>query len=140
LIGGPLDLRRFPAHLGLGAAALSLPEMAGADWYEACAARTAADGDEGRLVSLHDFDSDWTAWEMHPAGDEVVICISGAITVIQQRAEGAVEAIALKAGEYAINPAGVWHTANVADAASVLFITPGLGTDHRPRSGLQADE
>lgn len=131
--GGPLDLRRFPAHLGLGGTALAQPEMAGDDWYEAYAARMAADGSEGRLVSLHDFDADWASWEMHPAGDEVVICISGAITLIQQAESGEPVSITLGAGDYAINPAGVWHTADVAEAASVLFITSGLGTDHRPR-------
>ena len=37
-------------------------------------------------------------------------------------------------GEYAINGPGVWHTADVDDEATALFITTGWGTEHRPRS------
>lgn len=37
------------------------------------------------------------------------------------------------AGDYAINPRGVWHTADVAGHATALFITAGVGTEHRPR-------
>jgi hypothetical protein len=28
---------------------------------------------------------------------------------------------------------GTWHTADVAGAATAVFITAGLGTQHRPR-------
>ena len=41
----------------------------------------------------------------------------------------------LQAGEYAINPPGTWHTADVDHEATGLFITAGMGTEHRPRSG-----
>jgi len=37
------------------------------------------------------------------------------------------------AGDYAINPRGVWHMADVAGHATTLFITAGVGTEHRPR-------
>jgi quercetin dioxygenase-like cupin family protein len=36
-------------------------------------------------------------------------------------------------GDYVINPPGVWHTADVSEEATVLFITAGLGTEHRIR-------
>ena len=36
-------------------------------------------------------------------------------------------------GQYAINKPGVWHTADAAESATVLFITAGAGTEHRPR-------
>ena len=36
-------------------------------------------------------------------------------------------------GEAVINPRGVWHTADVEDPATVLFITAGAGTENRPR-------
>jgi hypothetical protein len=39
----------------------------------------------------------------------------------------------LRTGEYAINPRGVCHTADVAGACTAMFITAGLGTEHRPR-------
>jgi len=103
------------------------------EWYEAYAARNAGDGIEGRLVSLHSFATSWTSWEMHPAGDEVVLCTAGEITLIQERPDGGTESVTLRPGDYAINPPGVWHTADVAGEATALFITAGMGTEHRPR-------
>ena len=41
--------------------------------------------------------------------------------------------VALGAGEYTVNEPGTWHTADVGDAATALFITAGVGTRHRPR-------
>jgi mannose-6-phosphate isomerase-like protein (cupin superfamily) len=120
-------------HLGLGAKAVEQPPFSGMEWYEAYGARAAADGAEGRLVSQYTFTGDWTSWEMHPAGDEVVICMSGAMVLVQEHPDGRMVETPLAAGEYAINPAGVWHTADVSGAASAIFITAGEGTQHRPR-------
>lgn len=122
-------------HLGLGATAEIEPPFTGMDWYEAYAARRASDGAEGRLVSQYDFSESWTSWEMHPAGAELVICTAGEITLIQELADGAVERVVLGAGDYAVNPSGVWHTADVAPGmtATAIFVTAGMGTDHRPR-------
>lgn len=128
----PLSLDRFPLHLGLGARAIPQPEFTGMDWYAAYADRTAADGKEGRLVSLYSFTGNWTSWERHPLGDEVVVCMAGEITLIQETAEGTAR-VTLGPGDYAINPAGTWHTADVASHVTALFITAGMGTDHRPR-------
>lgn len=129
----PMSVERFPLHLGLGARAESQPEFTGMEWYTAYAERNADDGAEGRLVSQYSFSANWTSWEMHPAGDEVVICIAGEITLIQERPDGSAGSVTLRAGEYAINGRGVWHTADVAGHATALFITAGLGTEHRPR-------
>jgi uncharacterized cupin superfamily protein len=120
-------------HLGLGATAETLPPFTGMEWYKAYGARAAADGAEGRLVSQYTFTEDWTSWEMHPVGAEVVICTHGAITLVQESSDGRRTEIALAAGDYAINPPGVWHTADVADTATAIFITAGEGTTHRPR-------
>jgi hypothetical protein len=127
------DLRTHPVHLGLGGSAVAQPAFTGMEWYEAYARRTAADGADGRLVSLYEFDSDWDSWEMHPVGDELVACLEGTITLIQELADGSFHSAALGACEYAINPAGTWHTADVASPAKVLFITAGQDTQHRPR-------
>ena len=70
---------------------------------------------------------------MHPHGDEVVVCLSGAITLVQEMADGTQTTTPLCAGDYAINPAGVWHTADADGPASLLFITAGMGTQHRER-------
>ncbi len=127
------DLRTHPAHLGLGAKAVAQPAFAGMAWYEAYAARTAADGAEGRLVSLYDFTESWTSWEMHPAGDEMVICVAGEMALIQEAVDGSTSSLTLTAGQYAINTPGMWHTADVDGQATALFITAGQGTQHRPR-------
>lgn len=131
-MSAPLLEERF-IHLGLGAKAVEEPPFAGMEWYEGYGARHAADGAEGRLVSQYTFTEGWTSWEMHPAGDEVVICTHGAMVLVQELADGGRSETALAAGEYAINPAGVWHTADVAESATAIFITAGEGTQHRPR-------
>jgi quercetin dioxygenase-like cupin family protein len=129
----PLSLERFPLHLGHGARAVPQPEFTGMEWFAAYVERNAADGSEGRLVSLYSFSENWTSWEMHPLGDEAVICTSGAITLIQELPDGTSASVTLSPGDYAINPRGVWHTADVAGSATALFITAGMGTEHRSR-------
>jgi uncharacterized cupin superfamily protein len=134
MINSPtFSLEKFPAHLGLGATAEREPEFTGDPaWYEAYGARHAADGKDGRLVSLHTFTTSWQTWEMHPAGDEVVICTAGQIT-LHQELDGKVHTVTLKTGEAVINAPGVWHTADVDEPATALFITAGMGTEVRPR-------
>ena len=128
------SIERFPLHLGLGAKAVPQPEFTGEmDWYMAYSQATAADGAEGRLVTTHTFTESWQSWEMHPAGDEVVLCLAGAMTLHQLFPDGRTEQVTIGAGEYAINSPGVWHTADIAGEASALFITAGAGTTHRPR-------
>ena len=128
----PIPLERFPLHLGLGARAVAQPEFTGMEWYASYVERNAADGNEGRLVSLYSFSESWTSWERHPVGDEAVICTAGDITLIQELPDGP-HKTTLRAGEYAINPRGVWHTADITGHATALFITAGVGTEHRPR-------
>jgi mannose-6-phosphate isomerase-like protein (cupin superfamily) len=131
---GGRSLEREPLHLGQGASAIPQPDFTGApQWYEAYVTRHAADGQYGRLVAAHKFTESWVGWEMHPAGDEVVYCMRGAMTLHQEFPDGHCETISIAAGEYAINPPGVWHTADVEGEAEALFITPGWGTEHRPR-------
>ena len=120
-------------HLGLGATAVAQPPFTGMEWYAGYGQRHDADGAEGRLVSMYTFSEPWDSWEMHPAGDEVVICTSGAMTLHQEHADGSTATVTIGAGEYAINPPGTWHTADVAGEATAVFITAGLGTEHRPR-------
>ena len=130
---GPRRLADHFVHLGLGATAVPQPPFDGIEWYEAYGERHQADGREGRLVSLHAFEDDWPSWEMHPAGDELVICTDGEMILHQEFPDGRRDKITLVAGEYAINPAGVWHVADVAEKATAIFITAGEGTEHRPR-------
>lgn len=128
------DLERYPLHLGLGSIAVPQPEFTGElEWYETYIARAISDGSDGRLVTMHRFLASWTSWEMHPHGEEVVLCTDGRITLHQEMADGSKQSVTIGAGEYAVNPAGAWHTADVDGEATAVFITPGLGTEHRPR-------
>ena len=120
-------------HLGLGATAVPQPPFGGIEWYQEYGQRHAADGREGRLVSQHSFTEGWSTWEMHPHGEEVVICTEGEMLLTQEFPDGRRERVSLSAGEYAINPAGVWHIADIADRATAIFITAGEGTEIRPR-------
>ena len=128
------DITDHPVHLGLGASAEVEPFFTGEmDWYADYASRHAGDGAEGRLVSMHSFKASWDMWEMHPNGSEVVLCTSGAMTLHQERADGSVSTVTLTPGQYAVNEPGTWHTADVETQATAVFITAGLGTQHRPR-------
>ncbi len=127
------SLLTTPIHLGPGARAVVQPDFTGMEWYHGYGERHDADGVEGRLVSMYRFTESWDSWEMHPLGDEVVICVSGAMTLHQELADGRTATVTIGAGDYAINPPGCWHTADVTGEATALFITAGLGTKHRPR-------
>jgi hypothetical protein len=55
------------------------------------------------------------------------------MTLHQEHADGTTATVTLQAGEYAINPPGTWHTADIDGEATGDFITAGMGTQHRPR-------
>jgi quercetin dioxygenase-like cupin family protein len=84
------------------------------------------------LVSSFSFERDWSTWERHPAGDEIVGLLSGMVTLVLDR-NGAEEPIALRdAGSYVIVPKGIWHTARTSVPTKMLFVTPGAGTENKP--------
>lgn len=122
-----------PLHLGLGAIAAPLEGFAWSPEYmTSYGERYASDGDEGRLVTWFDMAEDWDSWEAHPAGEEVVLCVSGRFRLHQEH-DGETAVVEIGPGEYVVNPPGAWHTADVIEPGSGLFITPGRGTTHRPR-------
>lgn len=127
------SLLENPLHLGLGATAIPQPPFTGMDWYQGYGERHDKDGAEGRLMSMCRFTKSWDSWEMHPEGDEVVLCLSGQMTLQQEFADGSAASVTISANEYAVNPPGCWHTADVEAEVTALFITAGLGTQHRPR-------
>jgi mannose-6-phosphate isomerase-like protein (cupin superfamily) len=127
------DLATFPVHLGLGARVERLSRFDGTpEWYERYGAEHAADGDEGRLVTIHTFDSSWDSWEMHPRGEELVLCVEGSIT-LHQELDGVTTTVTLTAGRAVVNPPGAWHTADVGDRCTAVFVTAGAGTEIRGR-------
>jgi quercetin dioxygenase-like cupin family protein len=81
---------------------------------------------------MHTFTEPWDSWEVHPFGEELVLCTEGVIT-LHQEVDGDVRLATIRSGEAIINPPGVWHTADVTGSATALFITSGLGTENRPR-------
>lgn len=130
---GPIDLTSIPLHLGLGATAVPQEVFTGdAAWYQRYIERNASDGAEARLVAVHTFSEPWTMWEVHPDGHEVVACLAGRITLHQER-DGVTTSVTLEPYQAAINEPGVWHTADVEQPCTCLFITAGKGTGHRPR-------
>jgi len=123
----------FPIHLGTGAKAIPQPQVTGFEWYDGYMERHGDDLDEGRLVALYRFEESWTSWEVHPAGDEVVCCLQGHMTLRQELPDGTERSFDLGPGEYAVNPPGAWHTADTNEPVVALFITAGKGTENRPR-------
>lgn len=83
------------------------------------------------LVSCYAFNADWTSWEMHPKGDEIVCLLSGSVTFVLEELHGNREILLDRANAFAIVPRGTWHTAKVHEPSSMLFITPGEDTQHR---------
>lgn len=81
-----------------------------------------------QMVAMHAFHEDWPTWEMHPAGDEVVVLVSGAATFVLRLDEGETILELARPGEFAVVPKGVWHTARIREATTMLFVTPGEGT------------
>ncbi len=83
------------------------------------------------LVSCHEFNEDWTSWEMHPNGDEIVMLLSGRATLVLETDAGEKTVFVEEAGSYAIVPRGVWHIVRTTIKTKMLFVTPGEGTRHR---------
>ena len=129
----PFDLAKTHVHLGAGGTATELHDFEWTPEYLASyEARFAADGDAGRLVMTFDQPATWTTWERHPAGEELVVLLSGRVDLIQE-IDGEERRVELRPGQAVVNPAGVWHTADVHEPGVGLFITPGRGTEHKPR-------
>lgn len=83
------------------------------------------------LVSCYEFDADWSSWEMHPYGDEIVMLIYGEVTFILKTDTDDTTMVLTEQGQYVIVPKGIWHTAKTLVKSKLLFITPGQGTQHR---------
>jgi mannose-6-phosphate isomerase-like protein (cupin superfamily) len=81
----------------------------------------------GRLVMAFTFTADWSTWEIHPAGDELVTALEGEMQFVLRLPAGD-QAVALRAGQSVVVPRGTWHTAKIASHCRALFITPCAGT------------
>jgi len=134
---GPFDLSKSPIHLGSRVSAdnPAVPLHGfGFDGpaFEAYMAAHCTSTAPGRLVMIETSPTDWPAWECHSEGDELVIVLAGEAEFIQE-IDGGERRFDIKAGDTVINPAGIWHTANVKKPMRAIYITPCPGTEHRPR-------
>lgn len=83
------------------------------------------------LVSRYSFSEPWPTWEMHPEGDEFVTLLEGGADFVFWR-DGAEEIVAVaQPGQFVVVPRGVWHTARPHRPTTMLFVTPGEGTQNR---------
>lgn len=86
---------------------------------------------DGRLLSVFDYETDWTWWERHPLGDELVYVLTGEIEIHLDDGEQQ-WSIGLPRGTASIVPRGTWHSARVPRPSTVLFVTPTpASTEHR---------
>lgn len=82
------------------------------------------------LIQRYTFDTPWPTWEMHPKGDEYVYLLSGDTDFVLW-VDGKEEVVRInQPGSYVIVPQGVWHTARPHGPTSMLFVTPGEGTEN----------
>jgi mannose-6-phosphate isomerase-like protein (cupin superfamily) len=86
---------------------------------------------EGRLVALFRHDADWDHWEMHPNGEEMLVLVSGTMSFVFDQG-GAERVVRLDPGQACIVPRGTWHRAIVRVPSTLLAVTAGRGTLHRP--------
>ena len=91
--------------------------------------------DRGRLMTAFDFSEPWNTWERHPAGEELVMLLSGTATVVLEEAGGERTVELTSPGSFVLVPPNVWHTARTSVPTTMLFLTPGAGTEHRPVGG-----
>ena len=89
------------------------------------------DLDHGRLMGSTEQSADWDHWERHPAGEEILVLLSGELELVLDTDQGEERAV-LKPGQTFIVPKGVWHRGIVKKPGKLMFITPGAGTEHRP--------
>jgi mannose-6-phosphate isomerase-like protein (cupin superfamily) len=85
----------------------------------------------GTLVGGYVSTADWLHWEMHPAGEEVLIQLEGMMTLILDEPAGE-RRVEMAPGATCVVPRGVWHRALVPGESRLLAITYGAGTTHRP--------
>lgn len=80
------------------------------------------------LISSYAFDEDWPTWEVHPAGDEFVILVSGDADLVLARESGEETIRMTEPGTFVIVPRNTWHTARIRKTSIMMFVTPGEGT------------
>lgn len=110
-----------------GAAATPIP-VTDRFWPEVMAGTRRIDG---WLMTAFPQTEDWPSWERHPRGDEILVMLKGALTLVFDDGRNLREVL-LDEGQSVIVPRNTWHTGKLRKAGTLLAITFGEGTDHRP--------
>jgi len=131
-ITGAIDLAVSPVHISNGPSAIQHNFSFDGPGFESYVAAHCTQDNPGRLVMIEESPTDWGAWECHNDGDELVIVIAGSGTFFQE-IDGETQAHPFTAGDTFLNPAGVWHTADVTEPMRAIYLTPCPGTEHKPR-------
>ncbi|WP_338879190.1 cupin [Achromobacter veterisilvae] len=90
---------------------------------------------EGWLVGVKavasDADVHGDMWERHPAGEEMLCVLEGRVVLTLADEGGAETDVLLDSRRCTVVPRGVWHRLHIACPGKILFVTPGLGSEHR---------
>ncbi|MEV0280317.1 cupin [Streptomyces sp. NPDC050610] len=102
--------------------------------------RTAGDPDAWQLAAFRaetDQDVHSDHWEMHPAAEEVVCCLSGGMRLylLPERSGDAEEMTRLTPRTCLIVPRGRWHRIELDEPTDLMSLTLRHGTQVRPRTG-----
>jgi mannose-6-phosphate isomerase-like protein (cupin superfamily) len=127
--GGAFNLAETFILINEGPTATPIP--VGPDFWQRLQQSPIANSPSGRLISLGEQRADWGHWEMHPAGDEILILLSGSLELILEE-QGGERSVVLNSLNAFIVPRGTWHRARVHAPGKLLGITGGAGTQHRP--------
>jgi mannose-6-phosphate isomerase-like protein (cupin superfamily) len=88
---------------------------------------------DGRVLALHHasgpHDVHYPTWEMHPEGDELLILLSGSLSV-ELREEETERTAPLSPQAALVVPAGVWHRVIVHEPSVLIAVTPCHNTVH----------
>jgi mannose-6-phosphate isomerase-like protein (cupin superfamily) len=123
----PFSLQGVHVHLkDLGVATLM---EVGPDFWTTLAQRP--ESQVGRLVGTYRCERDLPHWEVHPAGDELLVALAGEFELILQT-EGRDQVVPMQPGQAYLVPFGVWHRLRVRVPGEILFVTPQKGSQHRP--------
>ncbi len=76
-------------------------------------------------------------WEQHPAGDEIVVLLTGKAELVLRQDSGDQAMLLAEPGGFVVIPQSTWHTARFSEPSTMLFITPGEGTrnESEPSAG-----
>ncbi len=83
------------------------------------------------LAGISSQDCDWARWERHLDGDELVVLLSGAMSLDLEYPDGTRSNCELLISHGMIVPVGTWHRGIVRQPGEVLTVTFGSPSQHR---------